>query len=259
MLRKFPALLILLTGLAHAKSGLPEHLPQELKENLICAFSQKSKDATIRKIDLKPHTGRGEVINIGSKHRNQAASWNLEKNYPQLRSESITISFDLHGIDVAQDCTLISVYTPDCSFDNGLRIYPEERGRLAVSCHNFAQCQEISGDARIPLGRITELIGKTITVVYHGSGRSLSAYIDGEKIPISVTLTPKPGTYPTQYIHGIVLGNNLGGYRDANSFQIDNLYIWNKALTDSEVAQIPNRVVKRLQLSKGKKKKKKKR
>ncbi len=78
---------------------------------------------------------------------------------------------------------------------------------------------------------VTYATGQTITLVQNGANKTLTLFIDGEQVAQSSNWTAAS-------IVGMQFGSGFAGRDALNNATIDNLAIWNKALTSKEVKSL---------------------
>lgn len=231
--------LILLTalGTAQALSYRYDTLPSELKSDIRYGYSWKAAEAQNRAIEFffrNPVEGR---ICIGH-HRDYGITWNDGlHNLPEMQDEAFTLSFDLHELSTRAAGSMISIYTPGTRCQEGLHVHVTERGFLHISSRKFSNSSTSEYKARINLGEVEELLDKTITLVYNGEQNTICAYVDGTPAEKNIKLRYNDAE-PNKRIYAMQWGGCYGGGPSIEKAELNNIYIWNRALTEEEVCRI---------------------
>ncbi|MCQ2364946.1 MAG: hypothetical protein MJ051_05280 [Akkermansia sp.] len=144
---------------------------------------------------------------------------------------SFTISMDLVSFTGNNWADVVSIHAT-----SNMSIEQNDSGDMYLYVgDNFAGSTVSNGF--VCLGSVDSLIGKSLTVVMDAVNKEVVAYVDNNQVGI-VTL-PYEAEAQVGAVDGLQFGSGWGGGHGANEVVIDNLYIWNKALTANEVASIP--------------------
>lgn len=220
--------------------SIPLHeMDSRLQDNMVYCSSYDSDVADLNDIGLYLPAGENSATCIGV-DKGYRISWmdGLEKK-EAMRGNGFTVSFDLHELKGDESGVLLSLYTPGYSWGNGLLLRIGRKKTLELLCRNFGNATNNGRKARIELGRIHELTAthKTITVVYDGEQNEVRAYVDGTPTKKSIHLkyNDKPAV---RQLAAMQFGSLYGGGCDLRRGTIDNLCIWNEALSDKQVASL---------------------
>lgn len=250
--------LLVLSGVAGAASLPPEDIPPSLRENLIYALSIKSEAPIIKKVDFQINCGDVKAVQMGKNHPYKGhIVWNIEQHAP-MKGNSYTVSFDLINLESNVGGTLIAFHSLGTQGTEGIHLRYAERGRIVLSCNKHAGSAANESEHQIMLGRKEDVLGKTITIIHNGNEKTVRIFLDGIEKGPAIQLPYPPGYKENHQLSLIALADNYQGWHHVDSFGFDNLYCWNKALTQDEVSDTIKKTVKRIKLKKGKKKKKRK-
>lgn len=145
-------------------------------------------------------------------------------------SSSFTISFDLVSFSGANWADVVSMNS-----SSNLAIEKNDNNEMYLYVGNGFAGSTASG-LNIRLGELGDVVGTSLTVVVDAKSKNITAYSNFEKIG-SVTLPFAEGVSMNS-LTAIQFGAGYGGYHTANSVELDNLYVWNKAFTAAEVKSL---------------------
>ena len=157
-------------------------------------------------------------------------------------TDSFTFSFELVDLDANKWTNAFTMYTHGSDEgDNVLQIQMSNTGNLMVYTGGFTGSNVIDDASNFSLGKVDDLKGKQITLTMGtvGDNTVLTGYVDGVAISDTVTFTYAEGVTPSKAITGFKFGSQIGDGRGSNSVTVDNIYLWNRALSATEVAMIP--------------------
>lgn len=156
-----------------------------------------------------------------------------------LFADAFTLSFNLVDFDANNWTDALAMYSngTTAGTNHSIQLQKSNTGNLMVYTENFTG-SNVGGDAsNINLGAVNDLKGKQITLTF--SGNVLTAYVDGTALEDTVTFTYAEGTTPSTALTGFQFGAAFGGDRVSNSVTVDDIYMWNRALSADEVASLP--------------------
>lgn len=154
-------------------------------------------------------------------------------------TDAFTFSFKLVDFDSAAWNDALSLYTNGTTSGTNHSIQLQQNGNseLMLYTENFSG-SNVGGDAsNINLGKVSDLEGKQITLTF--SGNTLTAYVGGDANADTITFTYAEGVKPSTALTGFQFGAAFGGSRVSNSVTLDNIAVWNRALSAAEVASLP--------------------
>ncbi len=154
-------------------------------------------------------------------------------------TNAFTFSFQLVDFDSANWNDALALYTNGTTygFGNSLQFQKDSSGNLMIYTENFTG-SNVGGDAsNINLGSIDSLKGAQLTITL--AGNTLTAYVNGTALTDTVTFTYAEGVTPSTALTGFQFGAAFGNQRVSNSVTVDNIGVWNRALSAEEVASLP--------------------
>lgn len=235
MQKLLTCLLLSTSGCVQAASLMPEEMPDGLKQNLMYALSMKSEADIIKKVEFRIPCGDTESVHMGENHPVKGhIVYNIDSN-PYMGGNNFTLSFDLLNLESKPGGTLVSLYIPDAGQENGLFIQVTEKNHVILCCNGYADSNTFAESDLIYIGRLGEVKGKTLTIVYDGDNNRISAYLDGNPRKPDIQLTFSRGLKPMHPLNHICIADNYGGWHRVISMEFDNFYFWNKALSKEEV------------------------
>ncbi|MBR2144025.1 MAG: hypothetical protein IJ956_00710 [Akkermansia sp.] len=216
-------------------SDIPGYL---LDEVLFASTFQKGTPPEIRDVQL--HMGNGmknNQLTFGDKHSSKGyLRTGLE--HDRNRTQACTISFDIYGAAGDPGQVVWGLYSPGMAFDKGLRLVIGSRNTLLLECNQFTGTTLSGRRAKRNLGKISELTGKTITVVYDGGEDTVMAYVNGVPAGKAMRLTHGDNSKTNRYISSMSWGDNYCGWGRIKSATIDNVYFWGEALSEDEIKEL---------------------
>ena len=157
-------------------------------------------------------------------------------------SDAFTFSFKLVDLDAAAWADALSLYSNGTTSgtNNSIQLQMNGKGELMVYTENFSGSNVGGDDSNINLGALSSLEGKTLTLVFDATGatNTLTAYVNGVANTDTVTFTYAEGTTPSTALTGFQFGAAFGGSRVSNSVTVDDIVLWDRALTAEEVASL---------------------
>ena len=158
-------------------------------------------------------------------------------------SNAFTLSFELVDLDAGNWTDAVSLYTNGVveGTNHSIQVQKNASGDLMVYTENFSGSNVAGDDSNINLGSLSSLEGKTLTLVFDATGatNTLTAYVNGVAYTDTVTFTYAEGTTPSTALTGFQFGAAFGGQRASTSVTVDDIVLWNRALTAEEVASLP--------------------
>lgn len=154
-------------------------------------------------------------------------------------------TFSLTLVDFSADnwTDALSLYTNGTvsGTAHSIQLQKSSSGDLMVYTENFTGSNVKDDASNINLGSITDLKGKVLTLVFDATGTSntLTAYVDGVANTDTITFTYADGVTASTALTGFQFGAAFGGSRVSNSVTLDNIAVWNRALSAAEVATLP--------------------
>lgn len=213
--------------------------PDDVLESIVYWADFESEEPEVNDLGLGliPYLEEG-VTRIGSDEgysiRWRDGLW----NHPVCKSGAYTLSFDVHELKGETGRALMSLYTAGGSRENGLIFKVGKRGTLELVCNGFSNATKHERRNKISLGKMSELAqGKTITIVYDGDQKTICAYVNGKRLEKTIKLK-YAGATPQKDIHSMQFGGYYGAAHAVRRAKLDNVCIWNEALTDEQVASI---------------------
>lgn len=158
-------------------------------------------------------------------------------------TNAFTFSMKLVDFDAANWTDALSLYTNGTTSgtNNSLQLQKNASGELMAYTQNFTGSNVTEDASNINLGKVDSLKGKVLTLVFDATGNTntLTAYVDGTALTDIVTFTYADGVTASTALTGFQFGTAFGGERASNSVTVDDIALWNRALTAEEVATLP--------------------
>lgn len=214
-------------------------MPDELMDYALCAHSfAKGHPAEIEDVYLGLKNGmKDNTLSYGSEYSLKGCLSDELQNGPS-RSQACTISFDLLEAKGAPGQVVWALYSPGMAFHKGLRIVTGKRKSLVLECNEFTHTTLEGRQSRRTLGKIADLLGKTITVVYDGAKDTVQAYVNGEPVGRVMNLSRRNTDKANRLISRMAWGDNYCGYGQIERVTIDNVYFWGEALESEQIRQL---------------------
>ena len=175
----------------------------------------------------------------GSLASNRVYSTNLSAgNF----TDAFTISFTLVDFDGANWCDVLSMYSNGTTsgVGNSIQLQKNSAGELMVYTTAFSGSNVTGNNANFKFGHIAnDLLGKVLTLTY--ADNMLMGYVDGTAIEDTVTFTFAEGVTPSTALTGFQFGCAFGNNRPCTKVVLDNIALWNRALTATEIAYYLNK------------------
>ena len=158
-------------------------------------------------------------------------------------TNAFTFSFKLVGFDAENWTDALSLYSngTTAGTSNSIQFQKDNTGSLYVYTSGFTG-SNVTGDASsVLLGSLASLEGKVLTLVFDATGASntLTAYVDGVANADIITFTYADDVTPSTALTGFQFGAAFANERVSNSVTVDDIAVWNRALTAEEVATLP--------------------
>lgn len=156
-----------------------------------------------------------------------------------LFTNAFTFSLKLVDFNANNWTDALSLYTNGTTSgtNNSLQLQKNASGEMMIYTEKFTGSNVADDASNINLGKVDNLEGKQITLTF--SGNTLTAYVDGVANSDTVTFTYDDGVTPSTALTGFQFGAAFGGGRVSNSVTVDNIAVWNRALSAAEVASLP--------------------
>jgi MYXO-CTERM domain-containing protein len=158
-------------------------------------------------------------------------------------TNAFTFSFKMVDLDAAAWADAVSIYTNGTTSgtNNSLQLQKDASGNLMMYTENFTSSNVAGDDSNINLGSVDSLKGKVLTLVLDatGSSNTLTAYVGGTALTDTVTFTYADGVTASTALTGFQFGAAFGDQRASTSVTVDDIAVWNRALTAEEVATLP--------------------
>ncbi|MEG1507548.1 MAG: LamG-like jellyroll fold domain-containing protein [Akkermansia sp.] len=220
-------LLSLVSGCAFAATTMTDDLHTGLKYWWDFQQDTKPIDYTSGSPVTGSAWGEDFALSSGTGYGTIGGSNNPYKANPGLKANSFTLSFDIKDLSINTWRDLVSIHTDNGTGDskklcleatanNTLGLLPTDFGGTAIT-----------GDI---LCNYTPSAWTTLTITCTGS--LLSLYKDG------LLMGNINCNIGDEAITGIQFGKNFGGGRPINSAKIDNVGLWNTALTADQVKSL---------------------
>ena len=185
------------------------------------------------------HVENGVGIAGGGYANSRVYTTNAGDNF----TNAFTFSFKMVDFDAANWTDALSLYTNGKTSGtvNSLQLQKNSSGELMVYTEEFTGSNVVEDASNINLGSISSLKGKVLTLVFDATGdaNTLTAYVDGTAFTDTVTFTYAEGVTASTALTGFQFGDAFGGGRTSNSVTVDDIALWNRALTAEEVATLP--------------------
>ncbi len=154
-------------------------------------------------------------------------------------TNAFTFSLKLVDFDANNWQDALALYTNGTTSgtNNSLQLQKNASGEMMVYTEKFTGSNVADDASNINLGKVDDLEGKQITLTF--SGNTLTAYVDGVANGDTVTFTYADGVTPSTALTGFQFGAAFGGSRVSTSVTVDNIAVWNRALSAAEVASLP--------------------
>lgn len=158
-------------------------------------------------------------------------------------TNAFTFSMKLVDFDADAWLDALSLYTNGTTHgtNNSIQLQKNSSGELMVYTEQFTGSNVVEDASNINLGSIDSLKGKVLTLVFDatGSSNTLTAYVDGTVFTDIVTFTYADDVTASTALTGFQFGTAFGGQRTSKSVTVDDIALWNRALTAEEVATLP--------------------
>ena len=158
-------------------------------------------------------------------------------------TNAFTFSMKLVDFDASDWQDALSLYTNGTvsGTNNSIQLQKNGNGELMVYTDKFTGSNVAGDDSNINLGSIDSLKGQVLTLVFDatGSSNTLTAYVGGTAITDTVTFTYAEGATASTALTGFQFGAAFGNNRVSKSVTVDDIAVWNRALTAEEVATLP--------------------
>ncbi len=231
----------LLLGAMISQAAMVEYkdMPDEVAEALVYSadFNTEFPDVNDLHLNLRGNKEGVACVGVDKGYEN---FWQegIEHN-GAARSNSFTVSLDIRELAGQQEAALLSMYSFGMNRTRGLLLCIGRRNTLELVCNGFTNTTTSGRRARITIGNIDELIAerKTISIVYNGSANTITVYVDAEALDKKIKLRYDGKPASKQYTV-LQFGGCYGGGCSLKRGQIDNLSIWNIALSEDQVASI---------------------
>lgn len=206
-----------------AASNLYTDMPSTLTEGIVYAntFSSDTPEVSLGGFSLSKSTD-GDYTIVGG----NTTPWK-EVNY-----SNFTVSFDVSNINAAAWADIFSCQS------NSQRIALEinaSSGLMLYVPNGVGGSSSVSAPST-ELGAVSSFNKTTMTLVYDATGKKVDFYLDG-KLTVSSTMNFDDESASASVLQGFQFGAGYGGGHGITSVQLDNVYIWNRALTASEVKE----------------------
>ena len=158
-------------------------------------------------------------------------------------TDAFTFSFKLVDFDSANWNDALALYSNGTTHgtNNSIQLQKNADGQMMVYTDKFTGSNVADDASNINLGSITDLKGKVITLVFDATGTSntLTAYVNGTANSDTVDFTYAEDVTASTALTGFQFGTAFGSQRTSNSVTVDNIAVWNRALSAAEVASLP--------------------
>ncbi len=158
-------------------------------------------------------------------------------------SNAFTFSFKLVDFDANNWTDALSLYSNGTTSgtNNSIQLQKNNSGDLYVYTDKFTGSNVADDDSNIKLGSVDSLKGQVLTLVFDATGETntLTAYVGGVALTETVTFTYADDVTASTALTGFQFGAAFGGDRVSNSVTVDDIAVWNRALTAAEVATLP--------------------
>ncbi len=176
-------------------------------------------------------------VGVAGGGHNASRVWttNLGGNF----KDEFTFSFQLVDFDAANWKDALALYTNNekSGTNHSLQFQKDNAGNLMIYTDNFTGSNVVEDASNINLGKIDDLKGAQLTITF--TGNTLTAYVDGKALDDTITFTYAEGVTPSTALTGFQFGTAFGGTdRASNSVTVDNIGVWNRALSAEEVATL---------------------
>lgn len=231
--------LMALASVASAASVEYKELSESLKNGVICAYDFSSNSVlTGTALSGMSHNEDG-TCTIG-KASGQCNAYNT--NLPTSSTNSFTLSFDLYALTIKDSRTnaIITMYSggSKAQYENAMAIVGQSDGKIQLQNgqrkNNQVNYIGTNSVDIIDSGLTSStLTGNTITLVSDGAEKLLTLYVDGNYV--GKIEQWKNSDDVTPILTGMQLGSYFSGWDEVGSAKIDNLTVWNRALSSNEV------------------------
>ena len=153
--------------------------------------------------------------------------------------DEFTFSFKLIDLDARAWSDALSIYTNGTTSgtNNSIQLQADDAENLWVYTINFANSNVSDGDSDIYLGSIESLLGQQITLTF--ANNVLTAYVGDTALAETVTFTYAEDVTPSTALTGFQFAAAFGGERGYATVTLDDIGVWNRALSAEEVASLP--------------------
>ncbi|MGN0864945.1 MAG: LamG-like jellyroll fold domain-containing protein [Akkermansia sp.] len=250
-MKKHVFLFGILAGLANAESLSYSGMNESLKSGLLTSYSfDKGGTADYQDSDFKLYMWDGSPVTgdfttkdghaVLGDSSNRIYNMDLGKAFS---GTSFTVSFDLLSVTTGSGWKAIVALYSHGATDDGYKYCMNIRGGEKESDSIVLSTKD--SDPKIEgfdgsttaksintgiAGNVGEL-GKTLTLVSDGAESLLTLYIDGKQVG-------QISEWKSQQVTGIQFGGIAGNSYNVSSATLDNLHIWDRALTESEVKSL---------------------
>lgn len=232
-------LLALASSCVYAKTKNFEDIPERLMEEVMYASSFTGKnppEINVADLQLGVGTGRNRIFMGGKTEHKGALTTNLLQD--TKKSEACTISFDLHKVAGQPGQVIWGLYSPDRAFEHGLRLVIGPRRTLELVCTNFTESNVSGRSAKIKLGEIEDLLGKTLTIVYDGELDEVNAYINGQRHEDRIELSRATGSTAKRAYSCMSWCDNYCGHAHLEQVTLDNVMFWAIPLNQKQIKSL---------------------
>lgn len=249
VMKKHVFLFGILAGLANAESLSYSGMNESLKSGLLTSYSfDKGGTADYQDSKFKLNMWNGSAVTGVFTTEEGHAVLGGSNNYlynmelgSAFSGTSFTVSFDLLSVaNSTRIGAIVSLYSNGVTgngYGNAMSIRAGETSadNLVVSTRESGykgfDGSETAKQIDTGIAGNVGTLGKTLTLVSDGAASLLTLYIDGTQVG-------QISEWESQKVTGIQFGCFAGGWNKIDSATLDNLNIWDRALTASEVQSL---------------------
>ncbi len=226
---------------ANAESLDYSEYSEAQRNGLLAAWSfSSSASPDLNTIGFEASSGFGyDASGFGTISSSTGTPW--KKNATNFADGNFTISLDVNYIGVKNWETLLDLSSTGSSEDGNTIQLGMNNGTGELMLYNGVGGAatyggvQAGGNLGTGLYYQTTLNWTTVTIVSNASENRLSLYVNGVETGSWSGDAWTAGEGSSLALKGIQIGAVLGGTRKINDVQIDNIALWNTALSASEV------------------------
>lgn len=155
-------------------------------------------------------------------------------------TDEFTFSLKLVSFNGGNWSDALSLYSNNTTSgtSNSIQLQKNANNELMVYTSGFTGSDVTNDASNFCFGSLDALTGKVLTLTYDGS--VLTGYVDDTAIADTVTFTYADGVTPSKALTGFQIGAAFGNAHVSNSVSVDDIAVWNRALSADEITAYLN-------------------